>query len=137
MERAFSRRTWLLEWLVSWSFALETLETHVCEDVRSHLREPLGGLRVIKNPVTCIGKAARILPAFFLRMFGYTQSMLAMAMALGPTYRTHISRIENGRVAPSAGFILRAAVALGVVRILVCARTQEPMQFRDPNKPVE
>lgn len=62
---------------------------------------------------------------------GYTQSMLATVLG---THRTQVSRVENARVTASAAFVLRAAAALGVVRILICARTQETKQDRDPNR---
>ena len=51
VERAFSPRTFRLEWLLSSSFAFET---QVGEDVRSHLREPLGGVGIRKCREACI-----------------------------------------------------------------------------------
>lgn len=54
---------------------------------------------------------------------GYTQSTLALAVG---THRTHVSRIETGRVAPTAELLMRAANALGVVRILLCINTKKP-----------
>lgn len=65
----------------------------------------------------CIGKTLRRLR---LRR-GYTQSMLASSML---THRTHVSRAERGRVTPSAEFLLRAAAALGVKRIVLCVKSK-------------
>lgn len=74
-----------------------------------------------------IGKALRRLR---LRQ-GCTQAVLALAAG---THRTHVSRVERGRVAPTSAFLLRAASALGVVGIILCVRAQEPELVREPYK---
>lgn len=58
---------------------------------------------------------------------GCTQATLASALG---THRTHVSRIETGRVAPTPVLLLRAAAALGVARILLCINARDPKPVR-------
>lgn len=58
---------------------------------------------------------------------GCTQFTLASALR---THRTHVSRIETGRVAPTPVLLLRAAAALGVERIVLCISRLEPKLLR-------
>jgi DNA-binding XRE family transcriptional regulator len=51
-------------------------------------------------------------------------SQLRLSAAIG-THRTHISRVETGRVAPAPALLVRAAVALGITRFLVFGSTEE------------
>jgi DNA-binding XRE family transcriptional regulator len=45
------------------------------------------------------------------------------------THRTHVSRIERGRIAPTLAFLLRAASALGVQRVFLSVRAQAPTRI--------
>lgn len=51
---------------------------------------------------------------------GYSQSKLAAAAG---SHRTHISRIEHAQVIPTLALLARAAVALGVEKVVLHVRT--------------
>jgi ribosome-binding protein aMBF1 (putative translation factor) len=50
---------------------------------------------------------------------GYSQSALARRIG---SHRTHVSRIEHAQVTPTIAFLVRAAVALGVEKVLLRIR---------------
>jgi transcriptional regulator with XRE-family HTH domain len=67
------------------------------------------------NLATVIGNTIRELR---LRR-GFSQSTLAQRIG---SHRTHISRIERAQVTPTPALLVRAALALGVDRILLRVR---------------
>ena len=50
---------------------------------------------------------------------GYSQ--LTLATKIG-SHRTHVSRIEHAQVTPTLALLMRAAVALGVEKVLLRVR---------------
>jgi DNA-binding XRE family transcriptional regulator len=93
------------------------------KNVCRRCRKPLPALHIefslttnLRSLSALIGDAIRNLR---LRR-GFSQSTLASKIG---SHRTHVSRIEHAQVKPTLALLVRAALALGVEKVLLRVRT--------------
>lgn len=81
-----------------------------------HLEFPIASISTDqKSLATLVGNTLRELR----KRRRYSQ--LTLALKIG-SHRTHVSRIERAQVIPTLPFLIRAAAALGVERLLIQVR---------------